>query len=191
MRKLTLLSTLLICGISLGAVSLDLGFSYGTRNLDDSDLKAIFGNGTVYCPEFSVNIFKGITLGLLYEAGFERDGELGIYSYPTQLKVGGFEGFLGYTLDLGRFHPFVRLGYGSYTYEQTITAAHLPASLTSFKETQSMVTFAGGLKVDLVAGLYLGGQLRFVPMKLTPVENEIDLSGLRIMGTLGYRFDFN
>ncbi len=191
MRKLLILTVVIMTALSLGAVSVDLGLSYGGRNLADDDFKDIFGNGNVFCPELSVNVFKGLTLGVLMETGYDKDGQLGnVIAYKSNLKVSGFEAFIGYTLDLKRFHPFIRLGYGSYKYEQTIDATHLPSEYTNLEETKSVVTYGGGIKVDLIAGLYLGGQVRYVPMKLTPVENEIDLGGLRYLVTVGYRFDF-
>ncbi len=191
MRKLIVLSVVLWMGFSLCAVSLDLGLSYGGRSLADSDLKDVFGNGMVFCPELSVNLYKGLTLGILLESGYDKEGKLGdLFVYDSTLKVSGFEGFIGYTLDLGRVHPFVRLGYGSYQYKQTVDIPIMP-EYQSFEKTLTALTFGGGLKVDLVGGLYVGGQLRYVPLKVTPVDHEIDLGGLRYLLTVGYRFDFN
>jgi hypothetical protein len=201
MRKSFVLILILLTGLSLGAVSLDLGLSYGSRSLADGKYEPIFGAGTVFCPELSVNLFKGLTVGALMESGYDRDGVIGSTDkYDSNLKVSGFEGFVGYTYDVGRFHPFVRVGFGSYKYEQTLTpqtgSPALPAGLDKFEETKGTVSFGGGLKVDLVKGLYLGGQLRYVPLKLTPKSKngfdfaELDLGGLRYMLTLGYRFDF-
>lgn len=194
MRKSFILIVILMTGLSLGAVSLDLGLSYGGRSLSDGKFEPVFGAGAVFCPELSVNLFKGLTLGAMMETGYNRDGVIGTTDkYDATLKVTGFEGFVGYTYDAGRFHPFVRLGFGSYKYEQTYApqagSPALPAGFDKFEETKGIVSFGGGLKVDLIKGLYLGGQLRYVPMKVTPTEVEIDLGGLRYMVTLGYRFD--
>jgi len=189
-------------GLSLTAVSLDLGLSYGSRTLADGEYKDLFGNGNVFCPELSINVFKGLTIGALLESGYSKNGEITAQSdlFKTSMKVNGFEVFAGYTLDLDRFHPFVRIGLGSYSYEQTFEfpssyPAEVKQTYGSFKETKGVVSVGGGLKVDLVGGLYLGGQLRYVPMKLTitPAASEakdIDLGGLRALVTVGYRFDF-
>lgn len=200
MRKQLILALILMTGLSLGAVSVDLGLSYGGQQLNDDKLEPIFGNGKIFCPELSVNVFKGLTLGILYEGGYDKDGDIGtIEVYASNLNLSGLEGFIGYTLDLGRFHPFVRVGIGSHKYEQTYApkddAKELPDNLSSFEKSKSVFSFGGGLKIDLIAGLYLGGQIRYLPMKFTldvPGNNSIDLDmgGMRYMVTVGYRFDF-
>ena len=200
MRKLSILTVVFMTAMSLGAVSVDLGLSYGGQGLNDDLREPKFGSGILFCPELSIKVYKGLTLGILYEGGYDKDADLGSFElFSSNLKLSGFEGFIGYTLDLGRFHPFVRVGFGSHKYEQTYQAkggaVPLPDELSSFEKSKSVVSFGGGLKVDLIAGLYLGGQIRYVPMKFTlevPGNPSIDLDmgGLRYLVTVGYRFDF-
>jgi len=179
---------------SLGAVSIDLGLSYGSRSLADKKLSEAFEKGTVFCPELSLNFSWGLSLGALLETGYQVEGKVGTLNlYDSDMKVSNFEFFAGYSHAVGRFHPFARLGFGTHTFKMNIDADHLPVELTSFKENKRAVSLGGGVKVDLHKGFYLGGQVRYVFLKLRPESKldvkfaELDLGGWRLMLTLGYR----
>lgn len=167
------------------AVELDLYCLYGLRTVDNSDIKHIYGNGQVYYPAISVALWRGIAIGVGYEGGYSRDGHIGIYGEFTNLKIMGFEAFAGYQLGLGKTALFVRAGYGLYFYKQYIDNPTLPYSVDDKKRT---VILAGGFKIFLLRKLFLVTEIKYVPLKVKPVEDMVDLGGIRCLGGIGIRF---
>ena len=83
-----------------------------------------------------------------------------------------------------KFVPYVKVGYGSYKYKQTVDSQYVEDA----DGTKSSITLSGGFKIYIVKGLYAGGELRYVPLKVEPFETEVDLSGLRFSVGIGYTF---
>lgn len=163
-------------------LSFEAGGFYGQRQVADTKIKNIYGNGMVYFPCTSI-IWKGIMLGGGYEGGYSRSGKIGIYEEPTSLEVKGYEIFLGYQLKVKYFAPYIKVGYGSYSYRQTIESAYVGEYKVNHKKTA--VTFGGGLKIYPLKYFYFAGEVRYVPLKVKPFEDEVDLSGLRLLGGIG------
>ena len=42
----------------------------------------------------------------------------------------------------------------------------------------------------MTEGLYLSGEVKYVPLKVKPFDEEVDLGGLRYLLGLGYAFKF-
>lgn len=161
---------------------LEIGGFYGALQVVDSDIKDVYGSGTVYFPFLAVT-WKGIILGAGYEGGYSKSGKIGLYQDPTTLKVNGFEVFVGYALTIKILAPYFRVGYGSYSYKQTIDSPYLG----DFKVDGTKSTFSGsaGIKFYPIKRLFLAIEARFVPLKVKPLEKEVDLGGLRIEGGIG------
>jgi|GEM_PF-477840 len=157
----------------------------GMRTVNSADIKNVYGNGAVYYPAVFIEIWKGLGLGAGYEGGYSRDGLIGIYEEATTLKISGFEIFAAYELGLEHLGVFARAGYGNYGYKQFIDNPNLPYEIDDRKST---VVLAGGLKFLPVEKFFFIVEVKYVPLKVKPVEDEVDLGGMRLLGGLGLRF---
>jgi hypothetical protein len=186
MRK-AILAVIAIFGLgTLGyAFELGLGFQYGLRTVADSKIKDVYGNGAAYFPSLRLGVWKGLEVGTGYEGGYKRNGLIGLYQEKTTLQVTGYEVFAGYGYRINIVEPYVRLGYGFYAYKQTIESSYIPFKVDDKK---SGVTLAAGLRVYPWAGAYLSLEAKFVPLKVKPIDEEVDLSGWRLALGVGYSF---
>jgi len=170
------------------AVDFSFGFQAGLRTVSDSNIKDVYKNGVCYFPYAEVSLFKGFTLGAGYEFGYSRSGTIGIYSEATTLKVTGFEAFVGYQYSLPMVTPYVFVGFGSFSYTQTVVS--VSPAVQTVDATKSTFFVAGGVKVYPMKNLYISAEVKYVPLKVKPIEDEVDLGGLRLMGGLGFTFGF-
>jgi opacity protein-like surface antigen len=187
MKKLIVASILAMGSFSgflegSSAFHFEAGGFYGTRQVVDSDIKNVYGNGSVYFPFLAVT-WKGLMLGAGYEGGYSKSGKIGLYQDSTTLKVDGFEVFVGYAFRIKFLAPYLRVGYGSYSYKQTIDSPYL----SDFKVdgTKSTVTGSAGIKFFPIKNLFLAIEARYVPLKVKPLDEEVDLSGLRFEAGIG------
>jgi opacity protein-like surface antigen len=187
MKKL--IAALILCAaLASGVVAegssfhLEIGGFYGTRQVVDSDIKNVYGNGMIYFPFLAVT-WKGITLGAGYEGGYSKTGKIGLYQEATTLKVNGFEVYVGYALRIKSLAPYFKVGYGSYSYKQTIDSPYL----ADFRVDGTKSTFTGsaGIKFYPIKNLFLAIEARYVPLKVKPLDEEVDLGGLRLEGGIG------
>lgn len=183
MKKI-LLSLLLIALLSwtLAAVDLDLGLFFGTRSVNDDQVRDVYGGGTAFFPCVSVVFYKGLFAGLGYEFGYDRDGKIGLYDEDASLKVSGPEVFAGYRFDLGKISPYLKLGVGNYAYKQTVSG------VARVDDKKSSLTLAGGARYYPAKGLYLAAEIKYAPLKVKPFDIEVDLGGLRLAAGIGYTF---
>jgi hypothetical protein len=177
---------LLVLPMAVYAVDFSFGFQAGLRTVNDSNIKDVYKNGLCYFPYASVNLYKGFTIGAGYEFGYSRDGTIGIYNEATTLKVTGIEAFVGYQYSLSIVTPYVFVGFGSFSYTQTVVSP----SAQVVDATKSTFFVAGGIKVYPIKNLYISAEVKYVPLKVTPLEDEVDLGGLRLMGGLGLSFGY-
>jgi hypothetical protein len=183
MKKIIITTVLLgLLAIGLQAINLDIGINYGSRSVKDADIREIYGNGSVYFPYLAVNFWRGLTLGLGYEGGYDRDGKIGLYQEPTTLKVTGMEFFAAYLFTLEKFTPYIKLGLASFSYEQSVS------SEVKFDKKKSTMTLAGGARYYPIKGLFLAAEVKYVPLKVKPLTEEVDLSGMRFTVGIGYTF---
>ncbi len=168
------------------AMDLTAGLMLGPRTLRDPALKAVYGSGTVYCPYVLLPVGRFFFLGGGYEAGFSRSGLIGIYREPAVLKVFGGEMFAGLKV---RFNPLIlygRAGIGRFTYRQTVespVAGDYPVDGSKWA-----LSLAGGARVELTERLFLSGELKWVPLKVSPYDIPVDLGGMRYLFGVGYTF---
>jgi len=161
----------------------EIGAFYGTRQTVDSDIKSVYGNGMIYFP-FLALTWKGVILGAGYEGGYSKTGKIGIYQEASRLTVNGFELYIGYAAKISRFFPYIKIGYGSYSYKQTIDSPYI--SDVRVDGSKSTVTGSGGIKFYPIKNIFLAIEVRYVPLKVKPLEEEVDLSGMRFQGGVGF-----
>jgi len=170
----------------VAGVKFEAGFFYGARTVRDPDIKTVYGNGTAYFPYVAAEVWKGLFLGAGYEGGYSRDGRIGLYQEPTTLKATGFEVFVGYAFKIGIASPYLKAGFGSYSYKQTIDSPYLQEFRVDHKK--SAWTLAGGIKLFPIDKAFLAVELKYVPLKVRPFEDDVDLGGWRYQGGIGFRF---
>jgi len=176
----------LLLPVAVYAIDFSFGFQAGLRTVSDSAIKDVYGNGTCFFPYAAVNIFKGFTIGAGYELGYSRSGTIGLYEEKTTLKVTGIQAFVGFQFPLSVVRPYIFVGYGSFSYTQTVDS---PAAQT-VDATKSTFFAAGGIKFYPVKNVYIAAEAKYVPLKVKPIEDEVDLSGLRLTGGLGFTFGY-
>jgi hypothetical protein len=169
------------------ATDIFAGFELGLRTVNSSDIKDVYGNGTCCFPYVALNPWRGLIVGAGYEFGYSRSGKIGIYEEDTTLEVSGFEVFAGYQFPLEWMTPYVLAGYGSFSYKQTVDS---PAA-KDVNATHGTLFFAGGARfhpLKGIKGLFLSGELKIVPLKVQPYDEEVDLGGMRLTIGLGCTF---
>jgi opacity protein-like surface antigen len=183
MKKIIITTVLLgLLAIGLQAINLDVGLMYGSRSVKDPTIREVYGNGSVYFPYLAVNFWRGLALGLGYEGGYDRDGRIGLYQEPTTLKVAGMEFFTAYIFTVKKFSPYFKLGLASFSYEQSVNGE------VKFDKKKSALTLAGGARFYPVKSLFLAAEIKYVPLKVKPLTEEVDLSGMRFAVGIGYTF---
>lgn len=188
MKRTALVLILLVAlgGVAMATIRFEVGALGGTRTVNSADIKAVYGNGMVYFPYLAVHVWKGLFFGAGYEGGYSRKGMIGIYEEPTTLRVAGFEAFVGYEIDAGSVSPYIKAGYARYSYKQTIESPFVGDQVVDANKWTP--TFGGGLKIFLSRTFFIAGEIRFVPLKVKPFEDEVDLSGMRYTAGFGLKF---
>lgn len=162
---------------------LEAGALYGPRYVADSDIKNIYGEGLVYFP-YAAIMWKGILIGGGYEGGYSKSGAIGLFEEASSLKISGFEFFIGYVIKIKIIAPYIKVGYGSYSYQQKIESPYVESFKVDHKK--SAVTFGGGIRIYPLKNLFLMGEGKYVPLKVRPFDVEVDLSGLRLLAGIGF-----
>ncbi|HUM79761.1 MAG TPA: outer membrane beta-barrel protein [Candidatus Saccharicenans sp.] len=164
---------------------IEAGLSFGLRTLNNSELKDVYGQGTNFFPSVTL-IWKGLMFGGGYEAGFKRDGLIGIYEEPAELTVKGGEIFAGYQLMLRNIAPYIKVGLGFYSYKQVVESEYVSDYPVDGNKTGLIV--AGGIKYFPLKRLFISAEVKYGSLKVKPYDLEVDLGGLRLNGGLGFSF---
>ena len=172
--------------LAFPAIHIEAGALFGMRSVRDADIRAVYGNGTVFFPYAAVCLWEGLFVGAGYEGGYSKSGKTGIYDESSTLKVTGMEFFVGYQFSVGMISVFIRSGYGSYSTKQVIDSPYHAGE--EIDQTKGTIVLAGGLKLFLTGNFFLAGEVRSVPLKVTPYEDEVDLGGTRFTAGLGLKF---
>ncbi len=187
MRKsIVLILAFLLVPVGAYAIEFSFGFQAGLRTVSDADIQDVYGNGTCFFPYAAINLFKGFTIGAGYELGYSRSGVIGLFDEATTLEVTGIQAFVGYQYSVSMVTPYVFVGFGSFSYKQTVDS---PAA-QEVDATQSTFFVAGGIKVYPMKNIYISAEVKYVPLKVQPYEDEVDLGGLRLMGGIGFTFGY-
>lgn len=177
--------SLFLLGCVIGAVDFEVGLGLGYRSIVDPDINDAYGSGIVYLPHFNVTIYKNIRVGAGYEGGYNKKGRIGIYEEEASLKISGFEIFVSYQFQIKKMFPYIKAGYGFYSYRQNIESDYVD----DVDENKSGFLISAGLKYYCPKGFYVGAELKYVPLKVQPLNEQVDLSGFRGLFLIGYRFD--
>jgi hypothetical protein len=167
----------------LQAVRLDIGFFYGGLGVSDGGIKDVYGNGFVYFPYLAVSAWKGLDFGLGYEGGYDRDGRIGLFQEETHFQLSGMELFAAYRLKRGRLSPYLKLGFAWYAYKQVI------GGVTTVDGKKAGPSLAAGSRYYPLQWLFLAVEVKYVYLKVMPIDQKVDLSGLRLNAGIGCTFN--
>lgn len=184
-KTLVLLVAVLSLAISASALELRVGGFFGMRTMNDAAIKDIYGEGTVLYPIVQLDILAGLGVGASYEL-YDRSGTVQPYGESSRLKITGLEGFLSYSINLKIVRPYVRAGFGSYDYEQTVESDYLAGY--KVKAPKTAPHFAAGVVLKILKPVYFAVEAKYVPLKVRPFEDEVDLGGWRFSAGLGLAF---
>lgn len=176
---------LLFGGSFILAADFKLGLRGGYRQLKDSNLKSIYGDGFVYTPYLDYFPHELYGLEISYEGGYTKDAPIGLYEEKSTLSVRGFKlnGVLGYRF--WRLFPYFKYGVGFFFYKQEIESEFIRKVVDHHKWT----TVAGaGVELKLFPSVIFSAEWETVPLKVQPFGVEVDLGGSRFLLGLGIAF---
>ena len=171
----------------LANVKIEGGFFAGLRTVNDAEIKRVYGGGFIYFPYLDLEIFKGLTVGGGYEFGYSKTGKIGLFDEIAKLDISGFELFLMYQYRAKILVPTLSVGLGFFSYKQAVESASAQP-LVDFKKTT--VIFAGGLKIYPMDSFFFSIEAKYVPLKVQPYEDVVDLGGWRFAVGFGGTFGF-
>jgi hypothetical protein len=190
MKKTIVILTMIIVLPSLAqAITLFGGFQGGLRTVNDAEIKDVYGNGLSLFPYLAVNPWKGLLAGVGYDLGYSKKGTIGLYDESTTLKISGLQAFVGYQYPISFLTPYALLGFGAYSYKQTVASAYY----TGFSAKKSTFFFALGAKASplkSLPGLFFNFEIKYLPLSVKPYDTRVDLGGLNIALGVGYCLGF-
>ena len=181
-----LILILVLLPLKQNAMSITGGVFYGLRSINNSDIKDVYGNGNVYIPHLSIVVWKGLFFGASYEGGYSRTGKIGIYEEDASLDITGFDFYIGYEFKTKYVTPYIKVGGASFSYKQTISSSYIGD--IKVNENKMTISFCGGIKFYPLKNVFLAAEVKYIPLKVKPYEDEVDLSGFRILGGIGFSF---
>ncbi|MBS3819973.1 outer membrane beta-barrel protein [bacterium] len=169
------------------AADLKLGLRGGYRQLKDSNLKNIYGNGNVYVPYVSYFPSEFYGLELSYEGGYSKEAPIGLFDEQSTLSVQGLQlcGVLRYRV--GQFVPYFKFGGACFFYKQDIESEYIRRNVDHHKWT---TVVGAGVEWKLFSLLSLAAEWESIPLKVKPFDVEVDLGGSRFLLGLGMAFSF-
>ena len=169
------------------ATQFSLGINYGFRHVEDGVIQSTYGNGTVYVPYLRLTPLRNIGIEVAYEGGYSKSGIVGIYEENSTLSVTGWE-FSGILyLPIRPLRGYIKFGMAYYSYKQDIESEFIRNTVDNTKWTN---VFGAGVSLTLTRGLYLSAEVKTIPLRVIPFDREADLSGVRVVGGIGYSFNF-
>lgn len=187
-RLAVLLAVTLGLTSAVSALTIRLGGAFGTRVLNDAKIRDAYGTGVAYSAGAEFGFGRGWTAGLSFESGRTQTGKLGLSASNAQFGLWGLDFTAGYELRLRKFGFFIRAGYGLYHYRQTVEYEYVQDYKVD--ALASTLVAIAGLKYYPWNFLYLSAGAKFVPLKVKPYDQTVDLGGWRFAGGLGLAFDF-
>jgi hypothetical protein len=169
------------------ATQISLGLNYGFRHIEDGVIQTTYGNGSVFIPYLRFTPFRNVGVEVAYEGGYRKSGTVGFYEENSILSVTGWE-FSGILyLPIRPLVGYIKFGMAYYSYGQDIESDFIRMPVDHKKWTN---VFGIGASLMLFKGLYLSAEVKTVPLRVMPFDREVDLSGIRVVGGIGYSFDF-
>jgi len=190
MKKTMVILTMIIVLPSLAqAITLFGGFQGGLRMVNDSEIRDVYGNGISLFPYLAVNPWQGLLAGVGYDLGYSKKGTIGLYNESTSLKISGLQAFVGYQHPISFLTPYVLLGFGAYSYNQSVSSAYY----TGFSAKKSTFFFALGAKASplkSLPGLFFNVEIKYIPLSVQPFDTKVDLGGMSLALGVGYGLGF-
>lgn len=187
LKLVLLLFLIVIFSHSLQATQISLGINYGYRHVEDGVIQVTYGSGFVFVPYLRLTPLRNIGIEVAYEGGYKQNGIVGIYEENSTLSVTGWE-FSGILyLPIRPVTGYIKLGMAYYSYKQDIESDFIRDPVDDKKWTN---VFGVGAILTLARGLYLSAEVKTVPLRVIPFDREVDLSGVRVVGGIGYAFNF-
>jgi hypothetical protein len=188
-KSFAILAIIVVLPSLAQAVELIGGFQGGLRTVNDSEIKDVYGNGLSLFPYLAVNPWKGLLAGVGYDLGYSKSGTIGLYNESTSLKISGLQVFAGYQYPIAFLTPYALLGFGAYSYKQTVASP----VYTGFSRKKSTFFFALGAKASplkALPGLFFNVEIKYIPLSVKPFDDTVDLGGLNIVLGVGYCLGF-
>lgn len=128
----------------------------------------------------------GLAIGGGYEFGLSQSGQLGMFNDESTFEMYAINGYLAYYFQMKGVAPYLKVGGGQYNYTQTITSGSPPSS----EITGNKVTFFGGVGLKFMAGNSgaICLEALYVPLKVNPAGQEVDLTTIRAQGGISFAF---
>lgn len=170
------------------AMTIQAGAFFGLRKVNDTKIKAAYKDGLVSCPYLEIGSWKNLVFSIGYEGGYREIALLGLYESRAELSVSGIELLVGYEYRISSFALFAKTGYGLYFYRQTVEDEFVKDyAVDSFRST---FVLEGGLKLYPWKFLFVGIEIKYVPLTVKPYDYEVDLGGMRYLVGLGVSFEY-
>ena len=162
---------------------IDLTLKFGSRQINDANLKEIYGNGYVIIPSLRVSIFPNFSIEAAYEGGYKKSGLVGLYQDESTLRISGLEVSGIFWYRFSEFKPYIQLGAGYYFYRQDVDN-----EFVRYQVDHKNLGFilGGGLDIDLYKGLFFSIGAKYVQLEVRPFDMDVDLSGIRILAGIGW-----
>lgn len=181
---LALLGTLAGSGL---LAQVHIGLRLGHRTVFDEKIVEVYGEGFLYSPFLRLTSERTpLGLEIAYEGGFNREGTIGLYQESSTLKLQGLEATAIVRKRFGPVAPFLKAGIGYYFYKQVIES---PDVRFKVDENLQQIVLGGGIDIRMPKGFYLTSEIKYVPLKVSPYGQIVDLGGIRFLAGLGFSFD--
>jgi len=188
MKRILLIISVILAAAALSFPSvLTGGIGLGLGTVSDSDLGDVYGSGFVVNPSLSFGISEQFALGIGYETGYAKEGEIGLFNDPAELKISGFQLFVQYLFKAEKLRPYLKLGYVNYTVKNSYTTEVMKQY--DFSKSGSGVVIGGGAKYPLSGSFYLTGEVSYLLLKVKPFAQSINSGGLRLLVGLAVDFE--
>lgn len=168
------------------ALNLDFGFHFGNRQFKGSVIKDTYGGAVIYTPFVKVSLLKWLGISASYETGYKGSGDVGLYNEESVLKIDGINAAITAQYRLKLVEPFIKFGFGRYAYKQKINSEYVRHQVDHAKIT---AIFGAGINIYLFKSFFITSEFKYVPLKVKPFDQEVDLSGMLFMVGLGYQLD--
>ena len=183
-NSLIIILFILVFIIPQFGVELDVGLMFGSRTVSESNIKNIYGNGSEFNLYLDAKVWKGLTIGATLGTGYSESGKIGLYNEDTTLKMRGFDLFFAWQFKINKLVPYLKTGISKIKYEQNTESEFA----TDINESKSTMFFAGGLKFYPANKFFVNIEIKYVPLKVTPMDEKVDLSGMNLLAGIGITF---
>lgn len=188
MKKIIhILMILVLVSAYSNSATLTGGVGLGLGTMSDSDLCDIYGRGFVYNPYLSFSVSSKFSLGLGYEGGYKKDGNVGIFEDAATLEISGFQLFVKYDLGSGKLIPYLKLGYGYYTVKNDYDSGEMDKY--GFSEKGSGLILGAGFSYPMSKGFFITAEAGYLMLKVKPFTKNVDTGGFRLLIGLAAKFN--